>query len=452
MVFFKEILRTLFQAGIDAVNPHRLILRSLQFNGVSLNIRNTPYLLSRFNKIVVVGAGKATAPMAQAVEEAIGNKISDGLIIVKYGHTRPLKKIKQIEAGHPLPDEAGVKGTEEILKLLKGADEKTFIICLLSGGASSLMVSPAEGITLEEKQRATELLLSSGAMIDELNTVRKHLSKTKGGRLTEIAYPATLITLILSDVIGDRVDVIASGPTVPDTTTFKDVMEVIRKYNLEDRLPEGVMRALERGIEAKIKDTPKADEVFFEKSQTVVIGSLKYALAASMEKAMSMGFETEIITSELQGEARDAAKYLFIKAKEVRNSLNAGDKPRCLISGGETTVTVKGKGLGGRNQELALAFATDIEGMKGITMLSAGTDGTDGPTDAAGAIVDGNTVIRARNLGLDPNYYLDENDSYNFFKKLDSLSGETSHVIIGPTGTNVMDMQVILVDLFLPKK
>ncbi|MBI4378312.1 MAG: glycerate kinase [Nitrospinae bacterium] len=447
-----EILQTIFQAGIDAVDPHRLILRSLQFNGVNLNIRNTSYLLSRFNKIVVVGTGKATAPMAQAVEDILRDRISQGLIIVKYGHTRSLKKIKQIEAGHPLPDKAGVKGTEEILKLLTGLDEKTLVICLLSGGGSSLLVSPANGITLNEKKEVNKLLLSSGARIDEINAVRKHLSRVKGGRLAEAAYPATLITLILSDVIGDRADVIASGPTVPDTTTFKDVMEVIRKYNLEDRLPEGVMRTIERGIEAKIKDTPKGDEVFFEKSQTVVIGSLKYALAAAMEKAVSMDFETEIITSELQGEAKDAARYLSTIAIEVQNSLRGGEKSRCFISGGETTVTVKGKGLGGRNQELALAFAIEIEGIEGITMLSAGTDGTDGPTDAAGAIVDGNTVIRAKKLGLDPNYYLAENDSYNFLKKLDLLSGESSHVIIGPTGTNVMDMQVILVDLFLPKK
>lgn len=439
-------LLSIFKAGIDAVNPYRLILQSLKIDGNILNIGSVSYDLSRFNNILVIGAGKATAAMAQAVENILGDRISDALIIVKYGHTCPLKKIRQIEAGHPLPDEAGVRGTEEIMRLIRGADEKSLVICLLSGGGSALLVSPADGITFEEKIEITKLLLSSGARIDEINTIRKHLSKVKGGRLAEIAHPATFITLILSDVIGDRLDVIASGPTVPDSTTFQDAMEIIKKYNLIDRLPEDVMRLLEQGLRGEIKDTPKNGEVFFKKSQTVIIGSLKHALTFAKEKAVSIGFDAEIITSELQGEARDAARYLSKKEIKVQQSLKSGDKPRCLISGGETTVTVKGNGEGGRNQELALAFALEIEGMKGITMLSAGTDGTDGPTDAAGAIVDGETVREAKKFGLDPERYLNTNDSYNFFKKLDSLSGEKHHLITGPTGTNVMDMQIIIVE------
>lgn len=439
-------LLSIFKAGIDAVNPYRLILQSLKIDGNILNIGSVSYDLSRFNNILVIGAGKATAPMAQAVEEVIGNKINGGLIIVKYGHTYPLKKIRQIEAGHPLPDEAGVKGTEEIIKLIRGADEKTIVIFLISGGGSALLVSPADGITFEEKIEVTKLLLSSGARIDEINAVRKHLSKVKGGRLAEIAHPATFITLILSDVIGDRLDVIASGPTVPDSTTFQDTMEIIKKYNLIDRLPEGVMKILKKGIEKKIKETPKAGNSFFEKSQIVIIGSLKHALNAAREKAVSLGFDAEIIASELQGEARDAARYLSAKAIKVQQSLKSGEEPRCLISGGETTVTVKGSGLGGRNQELALAFALEIEGMKGIAMLSAGTDGTDGPTDAGGAIIDGETVIEVKKFGLDPERYLNTNDSYTFFKKLDFLSGDTHHIITGPTGTNVMDMQIIIVE------
>ena len=427
-------LISIFKAGVDAVNPYKLILQSLKIDCNILNIKDVSYDLSRFNNIIVIGAGKATASMAQAVEKVIGDKISDGLIVVKYEHTSPLKKIRQIEAGHPLPDEAGLKGTEEILKLLEGADEKTLVICLLSGGGSALLVSPLDGITLDEKKEVNRFLLSVGARINEVNAVRKHLSKIKGGRLSEISHPATLITLILSDVIGDKLDVIASGPTVPGNSTFKDAMDVIEKYNLVDKLPENVIRLLNRGLMGEIGDTPKAE---FEKNRVFIIGSLKYALAAAKEKAVSMGYETEIISSELQGEARDVGRWLTEKAKGIKGI-------RCLISGGETTVTVKGNGEGGRNQELALAFAIEIEGMKGITMLSAGTDGTDGPTDAAGAIVDGETVIKTRELGLNPNHYLADNDSYNFFKKLDFLSGERFHMTTGPTGTNVMDIQIIL--------
>ena len=433
-------LISIFKAGIDAVNPYRLILQSLKVEGNILNIKDVSYDLNQFNNIIVIGAGKATASMAQAVEKVIGDKISDGLIVVKYEHTSPLKKIRQIEAGHPLPDEAGLKGTEEILKLLEGADEKTLVICLLSGGGSALLVSPLDGITLDEKKEVNRFLLSVGARINEVNAVRKHLSKIKGGRLSEISHPATLITLILSDVIGDKLDVIASGPTVPDNTTFKDAMNVIEKYNLVDKLPENVIRLLNRGLMGEIKDTPKNREVFFKKSKAFILGNLKHALTAAKEKAVSMGYETEIISSELQGEARDVGRWLAGRAKELRGA-------RCLISGGETTVTVKENGEGGRNQELALSFAIEIEGLKGITMLSAGTDGTDGPTDAAGAIVDGETVSKAKTLGLDPERYLNTNDSYNFFKRLDSLTGERFHVITGPTGTNVMDMQIIKVSI-----
>jgi len=433
-------LISIFKAGVDAVNPYKLILQSLKIDCNILNIKDVSYDLSRFNNIIVIGAGKATASMAQAVEEVIGDKISDGLIVVKYEHTSPLKKIKQLEAGHPLPDEAGVKGTEEILRLLKGADEKTLVICLLSGGGSALLVSPLDGITLNDKIETTRLLLSAGADIEGLNTVRKHLSKVKGGRLSEISYPATLITLMLSDVIGDRLDVIASGPTVPDNSTFKDAMDVIKKYNLVDKLPANVMILLKQGLRGDIKDTPKNGEVFFKKSKVFILGNLKHALTAAKEKAVSMGYETEIISSELQGEARDVGRWFAKRAKGLKEA-------RCLISGGETTVTVKGNGLGGRNQELALAFAIEIEGLKGITMLSAGTDGTDGPTDAAGAIVDEETISKAKKLGLDPERYLNTNDSYNFFKRLDSFSGERHHVTTGPTGTNVMDMQIIKVSI-----
>ena len=443
----RKELHSIFLAGVEAVNPYGLVLQAVYLNGKNLNIGDVAYNLNHFKSIIVVGAGKATAPMAQAMESILGDVIDDGKIIVKYGHTARLKRTKVVEASHPVPDSAGVKGTEDIIKMLKNADKETLIICLISGGASALLVSPALRITLGDKKIVTELLLKAGATIDELNAVRKHLSKVKGGRLAQIASPAAVITLILSDVIGDRLDVIASGPTAPDPTTFQDAMNVIEKYSLKNRLPARVLKLLKQGINGKIKDTPKGDEPFFKKTRNIVIGSLKHAIASAREKAISIGFKAEVITSELQGEARDVARYLAARAIEVQNSVREGERPRCLISGGETIVTVKGNGLGGRNQELALSFAMEIEGIKGITMLSAGTDGTDGPTDAAGAIVDGNTITLARELGIVPEIYLENNNSYNFFKRLDFMSKRRHHLITGSTGTNVMDMQVILVEV-----
>ena len=443
----RKKLYSIFHAGVEAVNPYRLVLEAVRLDDRSLKIENISYDLNHFKKIIVIGGGKATAPMAQAIESILGRFITDGRIIVKYGHAAKLKRIKVMEASHPVPDEAGVKGTEEIIRMLKQADEDTLVICLISGGASALLVSPADSITLGDKKIVTELLLNAGASIDELNTVRKHLSQVKGGRLARIASPATVVSLILSDVIGDRLDVIASGPTVPDPTTFQNAMAAIEKYSLKDRLPAKVLKLLMQGVKRKIKDTPKGAESFFKKTKAVVIGSLKHAVASAREKAISLGFSAEVVTDELRGEARDAARYLAARAVEVQNSLSKGAKPCCLISGGETTVTVKGNGLGGRNQELSLAFAMEIEGIKGIAMLSADTDGIDGPTDAAGAIVDGNTTALAREFDIIPEIYLENNNSYNFFKRLDSVSKRSYHLITGPTGTNVMDMQIICVEM-----
>ena len=443
----RKKLYSIFHAGVEAVNPYRLVLEAVRLDDRSLKIENISYDLNHFKNIIVIGGGKATAPMAQAIESILGRFITDGRIIVKYGHAAKLKRIKVMEASHPVPDEAGVKGTEEIIRMLKQADEDTLVICLISGGASALLVSPADSITLGDKKIVTELLLNAGASIDELNTVRKHLSQVKGGRLARIASPATVVSLILSDVIGDRLDVIASGPTVPDPTTFQNAMAAIEKYSLKDRLPAKVLKLLMQGVKRKIKDTPKGAESFFKKTKAVVIGSLKHAVASAREKAISLGFSAEVVTDELRGEARDAARYLAARAVEVQNSLSKGAKPCCLISGGETTVTVKGNGLGGRNQELSLSFAMEIEGIKGIALLSAGIDGIDGPTDAAGAIVDGNTTALAREFDIIPEIYLENNNSYNFFKRLDSVSKRSYHLITGPTGTNVMDMQIICVEM-----
>ena len=304
-----------------------------------------------------------------------------------------------------------------------------------------MLVAPHKDISLAEKQEITQLLLKAGANIQELNTVRKHLSRIKGGRLAEIASPAGVLSLILSDVIGDPLDVIASGPTSPDQTTFEDALKVIKRYDLEDKIPEKARLILLRGAAGEIAETPKEGNPVFARVQNVIVGSNKKAIETAKSEAEGRGYRTVVVSADLQGEARDAAAWLAGKAIEARRRLAGGSQGKiCLIAGGETTVTVRGNGLGGRNTELALAFAEKIKGMQGITLLSAGTDGTDGPTDAAGAIVDGGTIERAEAAGINPGDYLKNNDSYNFFKAAGGL------FITGPTGTNVMDLQIILLD------
>lgn len=440
----KDRLLKIFMAAVRAADPHAAVLRHLSREGGMLYAHGEAFDLSRFQRVVIVGAGKAASPMAKAAEEVLGDRIDAGVVVVKYGHsTESLSKIAQVEASHPLPDEAGIRATERIIELLKGAGSSTLVVCLLSGGASSLLVAPFDGVSLEDKRRTSGLLLACGASIGEVNAVRKHISRVKGGRLAELASPATVLTFIMSDVIGDRLDVIASGPTVPDGSTYAEALDVVKRYDILDKLPESVVGVLKTGVGGRIRETPKAHEPFFKDVRSVVVGSLSASLAAAMEAASVMGFDAEVVTAELQGEAREAARRLAGAAREARDHIGHGKKTKCFIIGGETTVTIKGSGKGGRNQELALAFAIEIEGAEGVTMLSAGTDGTDGPTDAAGAIVDGRTAQAARSLGMDPNAYLENNDSYGFFERLDSMSSSGSHLKTGPTGTNVMDINII---------
>lgn len=441
----RDQLRKIFQAAIAAADPCTAVTKALRIENNALTAGGSVYDLNAFDRVIVVGAGKASASMAAAVEDVLGDKIDQGIVVVKYGHTGKLKIIEQIEAAHPIPDEAGVEGTERILELARVADEKTLVLCLLSGGGSSLLVAPLPGITLEDKQRTTELLLMAGATIDELNAVRKHLSAVKGGRLAHIAHPATVVTLILSDVIGDRLDVIASGPTASDSSTFSDAVAVIEKYGLKAAIPLQVTSFLERGNAGQEPETMKSGDACFLRTRNVIVGGSAQALAAARDKATALGWRPEMVTAELQGEAREAARFLAQTAVRVRDGMKPGER-RCLLSGGETTVTVMGNGKGGRNQELALAFAVEIAGMDGITLLSAGTDGNDGPTDAAGAVVDGSTARKARERGIHPEAYLGNNDSYAYFQQLDLQTGEKHHVKTGPTGTNVMDIQIILIE------
>lgn len=429
----------IFRAGLRAAQPDDAIKRLCRWEEEHLLIGEHRFDLTAVDRVLVVGAGKATAAMARAVEEILGERIDDGVISVKYGHTLPLKHIRTIEAGHPLPDVNGVTASRAILSMATRAGGSDLVIVLLSGGGSALTPLPAEGIALKDKQAATDLLLACGATIHEINTIRKHLSDFKGGRLAEAAAPATVVTLILSDVVGDDLDMIASGPTVPDSTTFEACLKIVRRYAIEARLPADVIKRFKAGAHGDLPETPKRDSHDWRHSFNLIVGSNRQALQAASREAADLGYRSLILSSCIEGEARAIARVHAAIAREALASGNPVPPPACLLSGGETTVTIKGDGHGGRNQEFALAAAMAIAAVPDIVMLSAGTDGTDGPTDAAGAVVDHTTASRAEGMGLDIRYHLSNNDAYPFFDTLGDL------LITGPTGTNVMDINIILV-------
>ncbi|GJQ58956.1 MAG: glycerate kinase [Candidatus Scalindua sp. AMX11] len=429
----------IFNAGLRAADPKEAVKRHMQRNGHTLMVNEKRYDLRQFDNIYVVGGGKAGASMGMAVEEIFGDLITEGFVTVKYGYRAKLKKIRIHESDHPVPDEAGRRGAEEIVKLAGSAKENDLLLCLISGGGSALLPLPVQGISLSEKQEVTKKLLACGASINEINAVRKHISKIKGGQLARFSYPATLITLILSDVIGNYLDVIASGPTVPDSSTFGDVKEILKRYKIWNEIPDTVKFCVEKGIRGEMPETPKAGEEVFSKSQNVVVGSNIQAVLATETKAREFGYHTMVLSSFIEGETKDVARVHAAIAKEILHSENPVSPPACIISGGETTVTIRGKGKGGRNQEFCLAAAIDIAGLNSVAILSGGTDGTDGPTDAAGALCDGKTVERAKEKKMNIQSYLSDNNSYAFFKNLDDL------LITGPTNTNVMDLRLVLV-------
>jgi glycerate 2-kinase len=435
----REHAQAIFQAGVKAVDPVTAVKKHVTLRDGRLMVGDRVYELSSMDDVYVFGAGKAAAAMALAVEEILGERVSSGLVNTKYKHGLPLNKVRVIEAGHPVPDEAGYRGACQIVELLEKAGEKDLVIFLISGGGSALLPYPAEGLTLEDKQEVTRVLLDSGATIHEINALRKHLSQVKGGRLAQAAYPSVLLSLILSDVIGDDLDSIASGPSVPDHTTFSDCLRIVDKYGLKPKMPSAVMEIFEKGARGEIEETPKPGDPVFERTQNLIVGSNIQALRAAEQKAADLGYNTLILSSFVEGETREVAKVHAAIAKEILSSENPVGRPACLISGGETTVTIRGRGWGGRNMEFVLASAIDIAGLKDVVVLSAGTDGTDGPTDAAGAVADGTSVPRAGEKGLDPVQYLRENDSYHFFESLDDL------IVTGPTRTNVMDLRLVLV-------
>lgn len=414
----------IFKAALRAANPVDAVARRLARENFA------PY-----RHIYVVGAGKAGAAMARATERVLGRRIHSGLLNVKYGHTAPLRRIELNECGHPFPDQRGVEGARRIAEIAAGAGPDDLVLCLISGGASALLPLPADPITLDEKQEVTRLLLSCGASIHQINAVRKHISQIKGGQLARLAYPARVLSLLLSDVIGDDPDVIGSGPTAPDASTFALARNILEKYGIFHRVPASVRDRLERGARSAIPETPKPDDLIFKRARNVVIGSNRLAVDAAAARARELRFRTLVLSTFIEGETREIARMHAAIAKEIVQSGRPRKPPACIITGGETTVTLRGDGLGGRNQEFVLAAAMDIAGLPNVVVLSAGTDGSDGPTDAAGAIADGGTLARNPRA---PDF-LARNDSYHYFEGLRDL------VVTGPTNTNVMDVRLILV-------
>jgi len=373
--------------------------------------------------------------MAQAAEKVLGRRIAAGLINVKDGHVARLRRIELNECGHPMPDARGVAGAERIAQIAAAAGKDDLVVCLISGGGSALLPLPAAGITLEEKQATTRLLLACGANIHEINAIRKHISRIKGGQLARLAAPATVESLLLSDVIGDDLDVIGSGPTAPDVSTFGVAGGILDKYAIRSQVPAAVRDRIERGERGEIDETPKPADPVFRRVRNTVVGGNRLALAAAARRARGLGFRTLVLSSEIEGETREIARMHAAIAREIVRAGQPVKPPACIITGGETTVTIKGEGLGGRNQEFVLAAALDIAAVENVVIFSAGTDGTDGPTDAAGAIADGRTLGR----NPDARRYLGTNDSYHYFQSLGDL------VITGPTNTNVADVRLVLV-------
>lgn len=433
----KAVLYSIFDAGVRAVAPDAALMRHVCLEDGQLLVDGQSWKLPRRGRLLVLGAGKGVAPMGAAVEELLGDRIDTGMLVVKYGHGLPLQQIAQVEAAHPVPDAAGEAATRALLELAAGAAADDLVLCLLTGGASALTPAPVSGVTLEDMQQVTELLLRSGATITELNAVRKHLSRFSGGQLARTAAPAGVVSVIVSDVVGDALDVIASGPTAPDVSTFADCMDILARYGLGSAMPPAVLHHLRQGQLHQEAETPKPGDALFRHVQNTLVATNRQALDAAAEQARSHGFRPVILTDRMVGEAREQAALLVTQARQMAAELAADAQPVCLLAGGETTVTLRGRGRGGRNQEMALAASLALQDCPHICALFAGTDGTDGPTDAAGGCAwAGNLAI----AGLEQaRRALEENDSYAILHHCGAL------LRTGPTRTNVMDLAILLV-------
>jgi hydroxypyruvate reductase len=424
----RESARSIFDAALAAGDVRPLVTQALA--GIDRPARG---------RVLVVGAGKASGAMAAAVEEAWRDSIADGVVAVKDGYTVPTRRIRLREAGHPVPDERGAAAARAIHALASTAVAEDLVLVLVSGGGSALTPAPVPPITLGDKQAMTRLLLAAGATINQLNAIRKHVSLLKGGQLARAASPARVEALLLSDVVGDPLDVIASGPTTPDVSTFTEALDILDRFGLRERAPQSIVLRLERGAHGELPETPKPGDPLFARVRNVVIGNNALVVDAAAARARELGFTPHVLTRALEGEARDMAGRFVELARAIRAGRGPVAAPACVIAGGETTVTIKGRGKGGRCQEFALTAALAMDGLSDVVVLAAGTDGSDGPTEAAGAIVDRESVDRARALGFDPAAGLAENDSNTV------LGGAGDLVVTGPTNTNLLDLYMVLV-------
>jgi len=434
----RDVLAAMDEA-LAAANPARIIRKHLRLTGQVLHADALRFRLKEYRKIFVIGGGKASGHMAEEVEKLLGEWITRGLVIIPdYQWPRPQgPRIIYRAATHPIPTRKGMDSVLEMLDVVEDVSLDDMVIVLLSGGASALMPLPAEGMSLKDEAQVTALLLKSGAGIEEINTVRKHLSQVKGGRLAARLYPATVLSLIISDVVGDRIDAIASGPTAPDPTTYYDAKQVLQKYHLWPRIPERARKVITDGLDGSIHDTPKRRDKAFRQVRNLIIGNNHESCLAAAEAMTKAGYRTQALSIQITGEAREAGRVFGAIARDIQGNAPPFAPPVALVAGGETTVTVRGKGKGGRNQELVLAAAAKINGSDGLVIGSFATDGIEGQTSAAGALADGTTVTRGLKLGMNPDQYLRNNDSYHYFSKLKDL------VITGPTGTNVNDIMIL---------
>ena len=438
---------SIFSAALERVDPLAMMKRVVRLEGDTLRIETETearaFDLRNFDRILAFGAGKASARMALGLEAILGERLAGGVVVVKTGHGERLARIQLLEASHPVPDASSLTAAKALLSLGQGTDVRTLFLGLTSGGGSALLCAPLPGLSLEDKQETTRILLGCGASIREINCVRKHLSAIKGGRLAAALAPATVVNLILSDVIGDDLSAIASGITTPDPTRYADALDILRRFKVLEGVPKAARQLLEGGQAGHSPDTPKPGDPLFERTHNLIIGSNHQAVRAAQAKAQELGYTTLILTSRLEGEAREAGRFLMAIAEDVRDRNHPLAPPACLLCGGETTVTLRGPGKGGRNQELALAALAhceqEPERLRHITLLSAGTDGNDGPTDAAGAFACSEVLAQAQSCGLVASEYLARNDSYSYFEQLDG------HLKTGPTNTNVCDLQVLIV-------
>jgi hydroxypyruvate reductase len=425
----------IWESALDAARPSECIPRAIRLTDDGFRVGDKAYRVT--GRLIVIGAGKAGAGMAQVIEEIFGSRISAGLVITKHGHKVPTEYVQVFEAGHPVPDRSGELAVHGMREILHDLSPEDVVLCLISGGGSALLPAPAPGVTLAEKQRVTSDLLLAGATIQELNAVRKHISSIKGGQLMKWTAPAQVVSLIMSDVIGDPIDFIASGPTAPDTTTFADALSIVEKYGVDAAGP--ILDRLRSGARGEIPETPKRGDPMFERVNNHIVANNQLLVDAAAIRARELGFSTLVLSSQVEGEARDVGRFFASIAREIGSTGNPVGPPACILAAGETTVTVRGDGRGGRNQEMALAWAIKMQAWKFPTCFaSVATDGTDGPTDAAGGLVDPFTCSRSLAMNYEPRKFLRSNDSYTFLKAV------RDQITTGPTQTNLMDLQILL--------